>query len=116
NQATSKELKEQAAYHFSYEPKISIVIPLFNTPEKYLKALVDSILAQSYANWELCLADGSTSSRPGEYLLKHYGTEKRIYYRKIKENLGIAGNTNYAIGMGTGEYVMFCDHDDLVAP
>ncbi len=116
NRVTPKELKEQASYKFAYEPKISIVIPLFNTPEKYLKALVESILAQSYTNWELCLADGSTSSKPGEYLLKHYGTEKRIYYRKIKENLGIAGNTNYAIEMGSGEYVMFCDHDDLVAP
>lgn len=116
NQAAPKELKEQAAHRFAYEPKISIVIPLYNTPEKYLKALVDSILAQSYKNWELCLADGSTSSRPGEYLRKHYGAEKRIYYKKIKENLGISGNTNYAIQMGTGEYVMFCDHDDLVAP
>lgn len=116
NQVTAKELKEQAAHRFSYEPKISIVIPLFNTPEKYLKELIDSVVAQSYGNWELCLADGSTSPKTGAYVKKHYGGENRIVYRKIEENLGIAGNTNFAISMGTGEFMMFCDHDDVVAP
>lgn len=116
NQVTAKELKEQAAHRFSYEPKISIVIPLFNTPEKYLKELIDSVVAQSYGNWELCLADGSTSPKTGAYIKKHYGSESRIVYRKIEENLGIAGNTNFAISMGIGEFMMFCDHDDVVAP
>ena len=116
NQVTAKELKEQAAHRFSYEPKISIVIPLFNTPEKYLKELIDSVVAQSYGNWELCLADGSTSPKTGAYVKKHYSGENRIVYRKIEENLGIAGNTNFAISMGTGEFMMFCDHDDVVAP
>ena len=92
------------------------MIPLFNTPEKYLKELIDSVVAQSYGNWELCLADGSTSPKTGAYVKKHYGGENRIVYRKIEENLGIAGNTNFAISMGTGEFMMFCDHDDVVAP
>ncbi|MFR3529882.1 MAG: glycosyltransferase family 2 protein [Lachnospiraceae bacterium] len=116
NQATAKELKEQTAHRFAYEPKISIVIPLFNTPEKYLKELIDSVVAQSYGNWELCLADGSTSPKTGAYIKKHYNSEGRIVYRKIEENLGISGNTNFAISMGTGEFIMFCDHDDVVAP
>lgn len=101
NQATAKELKEQTAHRFAYEPKISIVIPLFNTPEKYLKELIDSVVAQSYGNWELCLADGSTSPKTGAYIKKHYNSEGRIVYRKIEENLGISGNTNFAISMGT---------------
>ena len=116
NQATAKELKEQTAHRFAYEPKISIVIPLFNTPEKYLKELIDSVVAQSYGNWELCLADGSTSPKTGAYIKKHYNSEGRIVDRKIEENLGISGNTNFAISMGTGEFIMFCDHDDVVAP
>ena len=88
----------------------------FNTPEKYLKELIDSVVAQSYGNWELCLADGSTSPKTGAYIKKHYNSEGRIVYRKIEENLGISGNTNFAISMGTGEFIMFCDHDDVVAP
>ena len=116
NQATAKELKEQTAHRFAYEPKISIVIPLFNTPEKYLKELIDSVVAQSYGNWELCLADGSTSPKTGAYIKKHYNSEGRIVYRKIEENLGISGISNFAISMGIGEFIMFCDHDDVVAP
>ena len=116
NQATAKELKAQADCRFAYEPKISIVIPLFNTPEKYLRELIHSIQAQSYSKWELCLADGSTSPKTGEFIRKHFHSEPRILYRKVDKNLGIAGNTNFAIEMATGEYLMFCDHDDLVAP
>lgn len=116
NQATAKELKAQADCRFAYEPKISIVIPLFNTPEKYLRELIHSIQAQSYSKWELCLADGSTSPKTGEFIRKYFHSEPRILYRKVDKNLGIAGNTNFAIEMATGEYLMFCDHDDLVAP
>ncbi len=95
-----------------------IVVPLHNTRPGFLKALVDSIRAQSYGNWELCLADGSTSKTQdlGAILKASYGKEKRIHYRKLKENLGIAGNSNAAIEMATGEFLLFADHDDFLEP
>ena len=116
HQISPKDLKKQQAYKFSWNPKMSIAIPLYNTPIPYLEELLQSIVNQTYANWELCLADGSTDLKVGTYIKEHYGKEKRIKYCKLKENLGIAGNTNAAVEMATGEYVMLCDHDDLVAP
>lgn len=110
-----KEQKRQRKHPFSYRPKISIAIPLYNTPISYLEELLASIVGQTYENWELCLADGSTKAEVGNYICTKYGTDKRIRYQKLSENLGIAGNTNAAVDMATGDYVMLCDHDDLVA-
>ncbi|MDO5424441.1 MAG: glycosyltransferase family 2 protein [Eubacteriales bacterium] len=113
--ASPKELKKQRKTTFPSMPLVSIVVPLYNTPVQYLKELIDSVLAQSYQNWELCLADGSTKAGLGEFIRKTYGGEKRIRYRKLEKNEGIAGNTNAAIRMASGEYLMFSDHDDLLA-
>ena len=115
HQPNSKELKKQRKTKFAYEPKISIVIPLFNTPIRYLDELLVSITSQTYANWELCLADGSTKKEVGDFIREKYGKEKRIRYQKLEENKGIARNTNAAVAMADGDYVMLCDHDDLVA-
>ena len=115
HQPNPKELKKQRKTKFAYEPKISIVIPLFNTPIRYLDELLVSITSQTYANWELCLADGSTKKEVGDFIRQKYGKEKRIRYQKLEENKGIAGNTNAAVAMADGDYVMLCDHDDLVA-
>lgn len=109
-----EELRRQRQTGFRVRPKISITIPLYNTRPEFLGALLDSVVGQSYQNWELCLADGSTTDRTGEYIEKHYGSEPRIHYSRLKENLGIAGNTNAALAMATGDYVMFCDHDDML--
>ena len=115
HQPNPKELKKQRKTKFAYEPKISIVIPLFNTPIRYLDELLVSITSQTYANWELCLADGSTKKEVGDFISQKYGKEKRIRYQKLEENKGIAGNTNAAVAMADGDYVMLCDHADLVA-
>ncbi len=115
HQPNPKELKKQRKTKFAYEPKISIVIPLYNTPIRYLDELLVSITSQTYGNWELCLADGSTKKEVGDFIRQKYGNEKRIRYQKLKENKGIAGNTNAAVAMAEGDYVMLCDHDDLVA-
>ena len=115
HQPSPKELKKQRKTKFAYEPKISIVIPLYNTPIRYLDELLVSITSQTYGNWELCLADGSTKKEVGDFIHQKYGKEKRIRYQKLKENKGIAGNTNAAVAMAEGDYVMLCDHDDLVA-
>jgi GT2 family glycosyltransferase len=109
-------LKEQRKVRFAWRPLISIAIPLFNTPRRYLAELLDSICSQTYANWELCLADGSTDDQVQRFIEENYAQEKRIRYQRLEKNLGIAGNTNAAAEMAQGEYVMLCDHDDLVAP
>ncbi len=114
--ASRRELREQRQQSFGYEPLISIVIPLYNTPLKYLKAVVDSIERQTYRRWELCLADGSTDPQVGEYIRKNYGKDVRIRYRRLEENQGISGNTNAAVDMVRGDFIMLCDHDDVVAP
>lgn len=113
NRVTEAELDLQRQVEYSYRPKISIVIPLYNTKENFLKAIVDSVLGQSYSNLELCLADGSTDDRVQEYIETNYDDE-RIIYQRLKENLGIAGNTNAALEMATGEFIMLSDHDDIL--
>lgn len=109
---TSKELKIQKKVKFKENYKFSIVVPLYHTPLTYLKEMIDSVVRQSYENWELCLADGSNDSVVGDYIKKHYGKEARIRYQSLKENTGISGNTNAALEMARGEYIIFADHDD----
>ena len=112
-----KELEEQKKYQFLYRPKISIVIPLYRTPEKYLCEMIDSVLNQSYSNWELCLSDGSGEDSPLTELLKQY--EKKDSRIKVVYNnrqLHIAENTNEAIKIATGDFIAFSDHDDLLTP
>ena len=109
-----EELKRQREEHFSPAPFFSVVTPLYNTPVKYLKAFLDSVAAQSYENWELCLADGSEKDTIEKYIRKNYGKEKRIRYLRLKKNRGISGNTNAAIGMARGTHLVFADHDDML--
>lgn len=111
-----KELKRQEKEVFSPEILFSIVVPMYNTPEVYLKALVDSVIGQSYQNWELCLADGSPEPTLGSMISGEYGQEKRIRYKHLENNTGIAGNTNEAIAMAQGDFIVFSDHDDMLAP
>ncbi len=110
------ELARQRAHRFSRSPKISIVVPVYNTPAKYLEAMVQSVLAQTYANWELCLADASPAPHVRPILEKFAGTDSRIRVEYLPENRGIAGNTNAAVALATGDYIAFADHDDTLAP
>ncbi len=114
--AGRKELKKQRETVFSRSPLISIVIPVYNTPKEYLKELLDSVISQTYGNWQLCLADGSEGNEIRNFLQKKYGREKRIFYRKLAENRGISENTNAAVRMAVGEYILLCDHDDVLEP
>ena len=114
--ASESELEQQRKTTFAYAPLISIVIPLYNTPVPYLKELLDSVQAQTYPNFQLCLADGSDNSRTGDYIRENYETDKRIQYKLLENNAGISENTNEAIKMATGEFIMFSDHDDTLAP
>lgn len=111
-----RTLRRQKHAAFAQKPLISIVIPLYCTPLPYLKELLESVRRQSYENWQLCLADGSPDDKAKEFIEKHYGREKRIVYRKLEENGGISVNTNEAVALVTGEYLMLCDHDDTLEP
>ncbi len=112
NEPDKDILEKQKTEAFPKMPKISIVVPLYNTNKKYFKELLNSILNQTYTNWELCLADGSTEKNLEiEEISKK---DNRIHYKFIGNNLGIARNSNAAIEMATGEYIGLLDHDDLL--
>lgn len=111
-----RTLRRQKHAAFAQKPLISIVIPLYCTPLPYLKELLESVRRQSYENWQLCLADGSPDDKAKEFIEKHYVREKRIVYRKLEENGGISTNTNEAVALAAGEYLMLCDHDDTLEP
>lgn len=112
NTPTKKEIREQRNYEFEIRPKISIIIPLYNTPKKFLLQLIKSVKDQTYTNWELCLADGST--KPLEYLNKIIDKDDRIKYKILDENRGISINTNEALKLATGDFIALLDHDDLI--
>jgi GT2 family glycosyltransferase len=108
------DLKLQRKHFFSYRPKISIVIPIYNTSPYYFKQLLYSVKAQTYDNWELCLADGSPAKN--KKINELCANDKRIKYNFLGENKGISVNTNEAIKLATGDYIAFMDHDDTLAP
>ena len=105
--------------------KFSILVPLYNTPREFLTAMLDSVVQQTYGNWELCLADGSDDSHSyvGQICLEYQkadeartGGKGRIAYKKLEKNEGISGNTNRCLAMATGEYIGLFDHDDIIHP
>lgn len=107
-----QELENQKQEKFKMQPKISIVVPVYNTPEQFFKELVQSLQNQTYPNWELCLADGSPE--PIKYMQEYPKNDKRIKYKTIGENKGISGNTNEALTLVTGDFIGLLDHDDLL--
>lgn len=115
NTITREELEEQRKKSFSYQPQFSIVVPLFQTKEAYLRALIESVANQTYANWELCLADGSGDNSPLAKIIEEYQKKGcNIQYQILQENKGISENTNAAIEMASGEYIVLADHDDIL--
>ena len=110
-------LEKQRKRKFPDGPLISIVVPAYLTPERFLRQMLDSLLAQTYENWELCLANGSPEDPDMQTVLKSYAEmDRRIRYQDLKENLGIAENTNAAFAMAKGDFIALLDHDDLLAP
>ena len=111
------ELEKQKKTSFGYRPKISFVVPLYKTPEKYLRRLTESFQEQTYSNWELCLSDGSGAQSPLTELLKELtAKDNRIKYVSHEESLQISENTNSAIEIATGDFIAFADHDDELTP
>lgn len=115
---SEEEKKRQRAETFSVMPKISVLVPLYNTPEQFLRDMIESVLDQTYANLELCLADASDSEHGNVALVVDSYVKKdgRIVYRKLTKNGGIADNTNACIEMASGDYLALFDHDDILHP
>ena len=109
------ELEKQRKYRFSYSPLISVAVPAFRTPEVFLRQMIDSLLAQTYSNWELCLSDGSGADSPIRSILEEYQKkDPRIKVVFNEKQLQISDNTNAAIGIATGNYIAFSDHTGRV--
>ena len=115
DEARAKEERETV---FDRMIKISILVPLYNTPEPFLRDMITSVLNQTYQNWELCLADGSDAEHEevGRICREYLEKDSRIVYQKLLKNEGISGNTNECLKLATGEYIGLFDHDDILHP
>lgn len=115
---TPEQAREQSETKFDRMVKISILVPLYNTPMKFLTEMIDSVKNQTYQNWELCLADGSDAQHPevGEKCREYAEADSRIVYHKLEKNEGISGNTNRCYELATGDYIGLFDHDDILHP
>jgi O-antigen biosynthesis protein len=117
NEPEKVELRRQRLRRFTYSPKISIIVPTLNTKIRYFTDMLESVKAQTYVNWELCIADGGTRDKELQRLLRTCTEEdKKIKVMFLNENKGIAGNSNEAISLATGDCIVFLDHDDTLAP
>lgn len=113
------QAKKERETRFDRMVKISILVPLYNTPESFLREMIQSVQHQTYENWELCLADGSDDAHAyvGEICTACASEDSaRIRYHKLTENKGISGNTNECLKLATGEYIGLFDHDDILHP
>ena len=113
---SKKRRNIETATQFDKNIKFSILVPLYNTPIKFLKQMINSVVNQTYTNWQLCLADGSDANHAyvGEYIKSL--NDARISYKKLDKNMGISDNTNECIKLSDGDYIALFDHDDLLHP
>lgn len=124
-----EEAARQRLHKFDREVKFSILMPLYNTPEKFLRQAIESVIDQTYENWELCLADGSDEEhayveqvcreymdKDKQYLRPRSSLYCRILYKKLEKNEGISGNTNACLSLASGNYIALFDHDDVLHP
>lgn len=117
NKPSEEELVRQRKKKWKDPVVISVLVPAYRTPEVFLKQMMESVLLQTYPYLELCIADGSGTDDSVEKVVKEYQKkDPRVRYRRLEKNEGIAGNTNAAIEMASGEYLALFDHDDLLSP
>lgn len=116
---SGKELEDMRIQcaSFEYRPKISIIVPVLNTREEWLRSSIESVLHQIYDNWELCIADdGSDQPHIKEILNCYQQKDARIKVKYLNENQGVSGASNEALAMASGEFIGFLDHDDQLLP
>ncbi len=117
NEPNEIDLEAQRHQGFEYEPKISIITPVFNIPKEILIEMIESVITQTYAKWELCIADGNSKEQDVSELLQIYAEkDNRIKIKLLQENKGIVGNSNEALSASSGDFVTFLDHDDKLSP
>ena len=113
---TDLSVSGRAETTFEYSPRISIIVPLYNTPEKFLRLMIESVLKQRYKVWELCLADDASTDINVEKIVREYmQDESRIKFLKRSENGHISEASNSALSLATGEFIALLDHDDEIA-
>lgn len=110
------QLQRTAAQQLALRPLVSLITPVYNPPEAALQALIASVQAQTYDRWELCLADASTKPSINAYLKGMAETEPRIRLCTLQQNAGISTNSNVAVDLAHGEFLLILDHDDTLAP
>lgn len=115
NDPKESVLAFQKQYHWEQKPKVSLIVAAYNTPVSYFENMVNSVINQTYSDWELCIADGSDNDEVERKVKTDYTGEDRIKYRHLKHNCGISGNMNKALEMATGEYIVIFDHDDCLS-
>lgn len=115
---SAAERKKEETTVFPKDVTFSILVPLYNTPERFLREMIESVMTQTYGKWELCLADGSDDAHDfvGRICQEYRQKDSRIKYQKLAKNEGISGNTNECYKMATGNYIALFDHDDLLHP
>lgn len=110
-----KTRKTPILEELSRQPKVSIVVPLYNTPEAFFWEMANSVLDQSYPNWELVLVDdASPNALTRENAKKLARQDERVKVILSDSNLHISGATNLGVGAATGEYIALLDHDDIL--
>lgn len=119
NIITREEAELQRKRDFIHKYKISVIVPAYETEERYIRDMLSSVTEQTYSNWELCIADGSSTDKVKTAVEEFCRscpeeTAVKIKYKKLNRNLGISGNTNEALKMATGEYIGLLDHDDIL--
>ena len=108
-------ISESQNISFKYQPTISIIFPVYNTPEKYLIDAIESVLNQIYPHWELCIADDASTKFHIRKILDHYSQlDSRIKVVFRTENGHISRSSNTAIEIATGDFIGLLDHDDLL--
>jgi glycosyltransferase involved in cell wall biosynthesis len=115
NRITAEEAQQQKVEErqFPQRPLISILVPTYQTAPEYLRQMIESVIGQTYTNWELCIADGSPDHDEIKTITEGY-RHPQIRYRALEKNLGISGNTNAALEMASGAYIALLDHDDYL--
>ena len=109
-------LQRILSHELAYRPLISFIVPIFNPPGSILETTIASVLAQTYPHWQLCLADGGSTDPHISAVLDSHRGDERIATTRLDRNLGISGNSNAALSLADGEYVVLLDHDDVLSP
>ncbi|MFN8487782.1 MAG: glycosyltransferase family 2 protein [Caldilineaceae bacterium] len=114
--AETLAIQGEAVRQYAYQPRISIITPVYNPPLAIFELAIRSVQQQTYPHWQLCLANGGDAPEIRAYIDQLVVADQRVRAVHLAQNLGIAGNSNAALALADGEFVGFLDHDDKFAP